>query len=64
MGADAFGKPRFRCMHESGCNCAEYVSTYLWKLPLHGSLLGTSTISTKLVEWPVVESKPARVVVL
>jgi len=44
--------------------CAEKVSQYLEKAPLHGSLLGTSTISTKLVEWPVVERVPARVVVL
>jgi hypothetical protein len=44
--------------------CAEKVSTYFWKAPLHGSLDGTSTIRTKLVEWPVVESRPARTVVL
>ena len=44
--------------------CAEKVSQYLEKVPVHGSLDGTSTISTKLVEWPVVESVPARVVVL
>jgi hypothetical protein len=44
--------------------CALKVSTYLEKVPVHGSLLGTSTISTKLVECPVVESVPARVVVL
>ena len=33
-------------------------------VPVHGSFEGISTISTKFVEWPVVESVPARVVVL
>jgi hypothetical protein len=27
MGVDAFGTPRFRCRHISGCLCAEYCST-------------------------------------
>jgi len=38
----------------------EKVSTYLVKRPEHGSWLGSSHISTKLVEWPVVERVPAR----
>ena len=27
MGVDAFGVPRFRCKHESGCLCADFCST-------------------------------------
>ena len=42
----------------------EKLVEYRSKLPEHGSSDGSSTISTKLVEWPVVESVPARSEVL
>ena len=44
--------------------CALKVSAYLLNVPEHGLSEGSSIISTKLVEWPVVESVPARSVVL
>ena len=42
----------------------EKLVEYRSKMPEHGSSDGSSTISTKLVEWPVVDRMPRRSLVL